>query len=50
MNVFYGEFKRTSLWLQVLTWLSGPLDGLVSEKHPGLIQSTDHQVLTFLQF
>ncbi|KAF3849899.1 hypothetical protein F7725_019618, partial [Dissostichus mawsoni] len=39
-------YKRTCLWLWVLAWLSGTLDGLVSEKHPGLIQSADHQMLT----
>lgn len=44
------ECRRTSLWLQILAWLSRTFDGLISEKHPSLIQSADHQVLTFLQF
>lgn len=37
-----GLCVQTGLLLEVLTWLSRTLDGLVSKECPSLVQSTDH--------
>lgn len=43
------NMQLTSLWLQVFPWFSWSLNGLVSKKHPGLVQRADHQLFTLLQ-
>lgn len=47
--VLYWDWELTGLRLKGLAWLSWSLDGLVSQEHPSLVQSTDYQVFTFLQ-
>lgn len=46
--VLYRDCELTGLQLEGLAWLSWSFNGLVSQKHPSLVQSTDHQVFTFL--